>query len=219
MLVVLLIFIIAIFVGYALMRGINFQHQRIYAQVFSRQGARSALDQISRDILNASLIYQGSTATVKGHAYSVPQQGNSGSELLFAVPDREDNSTFTVIGYYLQPKNPPDPGFPNARQLIKQGAVVALGSDYNAGSCFSESMPAAISIACLKMKMTPEEAINAATINSAFALNRQKETGSIETGKKADLLVLDLDDYREFPYHLGTSLVKAVFKQGNQLYG
>lgn len=107
--------------------------------------------------------------------------------------------------------------FPPARELLDRGAIVALASDYNAGSCFSEGLPGAISAACLKMKMSPEEALNAAALNAAYALDRGGSAGSLEKGKKADFLVLDTDDYREFPYHLGADLIKAVFIKGRRV--
>jgi len=109
--------------------------------------------------------------------------------------------------------------FPPARKLLEQGAIVALATDYNAGSCFSEGMPGAINIAALKMRMTPEECINASTVNAAFALDRLGVLGSLDPGKQADFIILELDDYREFPYHLGTGLIKAVFKRGRKICG
>lgn len=101
-----------------------------------------------------------------------------------------------------------------ARRIIDLGAKVALATDYNAGSCLSASMQMAMSLACIKMKMTPEEAINAATYNAAFAADVQGEAGSIEEGKKADILIMNVEDYRMIPYHFGENLVKTVIKNG-----
>jgi imidazolonepropionase len=90
--------------------------------------------------------------------------------------------------------------FPPARKLIDTGAPVALATDYNPGSSPTPSMPFVLSLACTHMKMSPAEAISAATINGAWALRLAKTKGSIEPGKDADLAIFDADDYREIPY-------------------
>jgi imidazolonepropionase len=90
--------------------------------------------------------------------------------------------------------------FPPARKLIDAGVAVALATDYNPGSSPTSSMPFAMSLACTQMKMSPAEAITAATINGACALRLQETKGSIEPGKDADLAAFDVADYREIPY-------------------
>jgi imidazolonepropionase len=90
--------------------------------------------------------------------------------------------------------------FPPARKLIDAGAPIALATDYNPGSSPTPSMPFVLSLACTQMKMSPAEAISAATINGAWALRLAEHKGSIEPGKDADLSVFDADDYREIPY-------------------
>lgn len=90
--------------------------------------------------------------------------------------------------------------FPPARKLIDAGVAVALATDYNPGSSPTPSMPFVMSLACTQMKMSPAEAIAAATINGACALRLQERKGSIEPGKDADLAVFDAVDYREIPY-------------------
>lgn len=101
-----------------------------------------------------------------------------------------------------------------ARTLWDAGLPVALGTDYNAGSCLLPSMQMAMSLAVLKMKMTPEEALTAATINAAYALNRGHQVGSLEVGKQADLVVLNTSDWRNCIYQFGCNAVKAVVKKG-----
>ena len=91
-------------------------------------------------------------------------------------------------------------GFPPARKLIDAGVPVALATDYNPGSSPTPSMPFVLSLACTHMKMSPAEAISAATINGAWALRIGERKGSIEPGKDADLAVFEADDYREIPY-------------------
>ena len=90
--------------------------------------------------------------------------------------------------------------FPPARKLIDAGVPVALATDYNPGSSPTPSMPFVMSLACTHMKMSPSEAISAATINGAWALRLAERKGSIEPGKDADLAVFEADDYREIVY-------------------
>ena len=95
--------------------------------------------------------------------------------------------------------------FPPARKLIDAGVAVALATDYNPGSSPTPSMPFVLSLACTHMRMSPEEAIAAATINGASSLRMQERKGSIEAGKDADLAVFDVEDYREIPYWFGAN--------------
>jgi imidazolonepropionase len=90
--------------------------------------------------------------------------------------------------------------FPDARRLIEAGVPVALATDYNPGTSPTPSMPFVLSLACTHMKMTPAEAIAAATINAACALRLQERKGSLEAGKDADLAVFDVKDHREIAY-------------------
>jgi imidazolonepropionase len=101
-----------------------------------------------------------------------------------------------------------------ARKLIDAGVPVAIASDFNPGSCMSYSMPMMMTIACAQMKMSPEEAITASTLNAAAAVNLSSEIGSIEIGKKADLIVLDIPNYKFLPYHFGENHVEKVVKNG-----
>ena len=90
--------------------------------------------------------------------------------------------------------------YPVARKFIDAGVPVALATDYNPGSSPTASMPFVMSLACTHMKMSPAEAVAAATINGACALGLQGRKGSIESGKDADLAVFEVEDYREIPY-------------------
>ncbi|MBI5282304.1 MAG: imidazolonepropionase [Candidatus Solibacter usitatus] len=105
-----------------------------------------------------------------------------------------------------------------ARALIDGGAAVALASDYNPGSSPTCSMQMVLSLACAQMKMTPAEAITAATVNGAHALGVQAQVGTLEAGKQADFLLLDASDYREAPYYFGVNHVAATFKRGEMIY-
>jgi imidazolonepropionase len=101
-----------------------------------------------------------------------------------------------------------------ARKMIDAGVPVAIATDFNPGSCMTYSMPLMMTIACTQMKMSPEEVIIASTLNAAAALNLSHEVGSIETGKKADMVVLDIPNYKFLPYHFGENHVYRVVKNG-----
>ena len=104
--------------------------------------------------------------------------------------------------------------YPNARRFIDSGVAVALATDYNPGSSPTLSMPMAMSLACTHMKMSPAEAIAAATINGAWALRLAGRKGSVEAGKDADLAVFDVSDYRELPYWFGANRCALTVMNG-----
>ncbi len=104
-----------------------------------------------------------------------------------------------------------------ARKLIDAGAVVALATDFNPGSCMSYSVPLMMTIACTQMRMTPEESLTAATINAAAALKISDKLGSIERGKLADIVFLQMPNYMYLSYHYGENHVAAVMKSGTWL--
>ncbi len=101
-----------------------------------------------------------------------------------------------------------------ARHLLDAGAVVALATDFNPGTSPTVSMPMILSLACDQLRMTPAEAISAATINPAYSLRVHDRCGSIEVGKYADLAVFDVADHREIPYHFGVNLCSMTMKRG-----
>jgi imidazolonepropionase len=104
--------------------------------------------------------------------------------------------------------------YPPARRLIEAGAPVALASDFNPGSSPVLNMQMILSLACTQMRMTPAEAIVAATINGACALDRGDRCGSLQEGKQADFCIMDVADYREIPYYFGVNHCRVVFKNG-----
>ncbi len=104
--------------------------------------------------------------------------------------------------------------YPDARRFIAAGVAVALATDYNPGSSPTLSMPMAMSLACTHMKMSPAEAIAAATINGAWALRLAGRKGSVEPGKDADLAVFDVSDYREIPYWFGANRCALTIMNG-----
>lgn len=104
-----------------------------------------------------------------------------------------------------------------ARRLVDAGAAIALSTDCNPGSSMTESMQAAIQIATLQMKLTVEESLTAATLNGAASLRLADETGSIESGKLADVVILDAPSYLHLVYHFGVNLVSAVVHRGRRV--
>jgi imidazolonepropionase len=105
--------------------------------------------------------------------------------------------------------------YPPARKLINAGAALALASDYNPGSSPSGNMNTVVSMACIQMRMLPEEAVNAATINGAYAMQLQDETGSITIGKKANLIFTRLvPSLAYLPYSFGNNLIDKVMING-----
>ncbi len=104
--------------------------------------------------------------------------------------------------------------YPNARRFIAAGVAVALATDYNPGSSPTLSMPMAMSLACTHMKISPAEAIAAATINGAWALRLASRKGTLEPGKDADLAVFDVNDYREIPYWFGANRCVLTITNG-----
>lgn len=106
----------------------------------------------------------------------------------------------------------------DARTLIKAGVPVALATDFNPGSSPVFSMQFIMQLACRMYGMTPEEAISASTINAAYAIDRADSIGSIERDKQADLLVLNIPNYRQLPYWVATNCVETVIKNGEVVY-
>ena len=122
-----------------------------------------------------------------------------------------------VIGVLLPGTLFPDEALRASAEMIERGVPVALSTDCNPGSSPTESTHLIITLACLKMNMTPAEALNAATINAAHALRRAGDVGSLEEGKLADILILNAPDYKYIPYHYGVNLVESVFKRGHKV--
>ncbi|HEX2045782.1 MAG TPA: imidazolonepropionase [Gaiellaceae bacterium] len=103
---------------------------------------------------------------------------------------------------------------PPARELVDAGAIVALATDFNPGSAYCESLPVTMSLACTQMGLAPAEALAAATVNAAYVLGRADRIGRIAAGFTADLVVLDVPDWRYLAYHLGGEHVAVVIEHG-----
>lgn len=113
-------------------------------------------------------------------------------------------TTFSLGGKHYAP----------ARRMIKAGVVVALSTDCNPGSSYTESLPFIMTLAAVEMKLTAAEAFSAVTVNAAYAIDRTNRIGRLQTGLQADFVIWDMSDYRELPYHYAVNLAKTVVKKG-----
>ena len=104
------------------------------------------------------------------------------------------------------------------RKMIDLNCAVALATDFNPGSCFTESIPLVFALATLYMNISIEEAVTALTLNAAAALNRADKVGSIDAGKNGDLIILEFPSFKYIPYHIGVSTVEKVIKKGNLVF-
>jgi imidazolonepropionase len=109
-------------------------------------------------------------------------------------------------------------GYPRAREMIEAGLAVVLATDFNPGSSPTPSMPMILSLACTQLKMSPAEAIIAATINAACSLGRGDQMGSLESGKLANFAIFDCEDYRELAYWFGFPQTHAVYVRGQCVF-
>jgi imidazolonepropionase len=108
-----------------------------------------------------------------------------------------------------------EPHYTPAHAILEAGGLLALATDLNPGTAWCENMQFVLALACRYMRLTPAQAIAAATINAAAAISRADQIGSIEPGKQADLLLLNVSDYRHLGYRFGANLVQTVIKKGH----
>jgi len=108
--------------------------------------------------------------------------------------------------------------FAPARKMIDSGCAVAIASDLNPGSCFTNSIPLLVALGCIYMNMSIEEVITALTLNGAAAVGRADKIGSLESGKQADIVLLKFPSIHYMPYHTGINLVETVIKNGETVY-
>jgi len=104
--------------------------------------------------------------------------------------------------------------YARGRYMIDSGCAVALATDLNPGSSFTNSIPLLFALACIYMQLSPEEAVTALTINSAAAVGRADKVGSINVGKQGDLVILEYPSYKFLPYHIGMNIVEKTIKKG-----
>ena len=203
-------------------RGIK----HIFQDVFCDEGYFS-LDE-TRDILQAGLEYGfqpkvhsdefvslGATAlAVELHAASADHLLNvSESEMELLASSDTVGVLLPGTSFFLNLKD-----HAPARAMLDRGVAIALGSDFNPGSCHIYSMPFIIGLACLSLRMTVAEALCAATVNSAFAIGMGTTIGQIKPQYQADFLVMDLGSLEELPYNLASNPVSLVFKKGKPVW-
>ncbi len=123
-------------------------------------------------------------------------------------------SNTAVVSLPCTPFGLADPHYSPARDFLAADAILAIATDLNPGTAWCENMQFVIALACRYLKLTPAQALAAATINAAYAIQRDKLVGSLEPGKQADLLILKVEDYRHLAYRFGGNLVKTVIKKG-----
>jgi len=163
--------------------------------------------------IHANQLYRsgGVQVGIKAHAISVDHLENMGEEEINLL--KQSNVMPTALpgaAFFLGLP------FPPARQMIDAGLSLAIASDYNPGSAPSGNMPQMLSLACIKMKLTPEEAINASTLNTAAALELQHTHGSITHGKVANVFITQpIPSVAFLPYAFGSRLIDTVILQGN----
>lgn len=199
---------------------------QFYADVFCEKNAFD-LEQTRTVLETAKALWFGLKAhtdefTNLGASELAVELGAASIDHLDAISDREikllaKSNTIGVVTPTVN-FNLGSANFADARMLIDADCAVAISTDYNPGSAPCPSQPAAMSIACRYQKLLPSEALNAATINAAFAIGQGQRTGSIEEGKRADMLLFDTDDYREIAYEFGSNMVDKVVKRGGVVF-
>lgn len=147
------------------------------------------------------------SATSADHLLKVTERGMRNLRAAGVIPVLLPGTAFSLKTEYAP-----------ARRMIELGLPVALGTDFNPGTCLISSMFIIIGLAVMRMGMTTEEAITAATLNAAAALELADEIGSLEEGKAADIILLELENYRQIPYFFGHNPVKAVICGGKVVH-
>jgi imidazolonepropionase len=126
-------------------------------------------------------------------------------------------SSTVAVGLPCTPFGLAEHDYTPAKAILKADGMLALASDLNPGTAWCGNMQFTIALACRYMRLTPAQAIAAASINAAAAIQREASIGSLEIGKQADVIILTVDDYRHLGYRFGTNLVQKVIKQGRLL--
>jgi len=124
------------------------------------------------------------------------------------------NSNVVAVSLPCTPFGLAEGEYTPATDILKAGGLLAIATDINPGTAWCENMQFAIALACRYLHLSPAEAIVAATLNAAAAIQREERIGSIEAGKQADMILLDVPDYRHLGYRFGTNLVRTVIKKG-----
>jgi imidazolonepropionase len=184
--------------------------------VFEIEQTRRILTEAGRLGLKLKL-HADEMVSLGGAELAAELKATSADHLLYASTTGMDRMAASGTVAVLLPGTPYSLGlkdFAPAREMIARGVPVALATDFNPGTSFTESMPAVIELACRMMRLTPAEAIVAATVNAACAIGRGSVAGSIAPGRPADLIITNAPNYRYLPYHFGVNPVATVVKHG-----
>ncbi|RLD04678.1 MAG: imidazolonepropionase, partial [Chloroflexota bacterium] len=198
-----------------------------YVDVFCERGAFD-LPQ-SRQILEAAREHGFPTKIHAdefenlGGASLAAELGSASADHL-VVTSKEDiqalgKSDTVAVALPCTPFGLAEPDYTPAKEILDADGLLAIATDINPGTAWCESMQFAAALACRYMKLTPNQAIAAATINAAAAIGMDGIVGSLEPGKQADLLIMDIPDYRHIGYRFGTNLVGSVVKKGQFYLG
>ena len=193
-----------------------------FVDVFCESGAFN-LDQ-SRQILKTAQklgfplkIHADEFDNLGGVRLAVELQAASADHLV--VTSRDDvkalgESDTVAVALPCTPFGLSESEYTPAKEILNAGGILAIATDLNPGTAWCENMQFAAALACRYMKLTPNQAIVAGTINAAAAIGMDAKVGSLEPGKQADLIILDIPDYRHIGYRFGTNLVETVIKEG-----
>lgn len=198
----------------------------LYCDAFCEQGVFTVAQ--TRRIFEKALLcglrlrlHADEFVSLGGVRLAVEMNAASVDHLLVTTPEDARLLGASNTAAVLLPATPFGLGIANtapAKLLYESGAIIALGSDCNPGTAWCENMQMSLALACRSLKLTPAQALAAATINSAFALDRGDLVGSLEPGKRADLVIWDVPDYRHLAYRFGTNLAHTVIKDGQVVY-
>lgn len=200
---------------------------RLFCDVFCEEGVFDVAQ--SRRILEAGRaegmalkIHADEFVALGGTALAV-ELGATSADHLVATPETDiaalgEGGTIAV-GLPGTPFGLGHSEYTPAKAILEAGGALALATDCNPGTSWCESMQFVLALGCRYMKLTPAQALVAATLNAAHAVGRGDEIGGLEAGKQADLLVLDVPDYRHLGYRFGGNLVETVVKRGQVVAG
>jgi len=198
------------------------QKSKPFVDVFCETGAFS-LEQSRRILTTASeqgfplKIHADEFDNLGGATLAADLNATSADHLVATSPEditRLAQSNTIAVALPCTPFGLAETHYTPAQAILKADGLLALATDLNPGTAWCENMQFAIALACRYLRLTPAQAIAAATLNAAAAIGRADQIGSLEVGKQADILIMDIPDYRHLGYRFGTNLVQTVIKQG-----
>ncbi|QSX07030.1 imidazolonepropionase [Sedimentibacter sp. zth1] len=191
-----------------------FCEKNVFSIEQSRRFLQAAKDMGFKLKIHADEIYQlgGAELAAELHATSADHLLQASDDGIKAMAQSGVISTLLAITAFSLKEE-----YARGRYMIDNNCAVALATDLNPGSCFSNSIPLLIAVSAIQMKLSIEEIITALTINAAVAVNRQDTIGSLEVGKKADIIILEYPSINFLPYHVGVNIVETVIKNGKVL--